>query len=354
MPKLWEYADSNEKEGMFIRASVGKEAIITLQVSPVAERLFRMLEYHPPAVVPSKLVWEMYDVGLLFTINSLATEGSSGGDATAVLDEADDSSLSPDEKAEIIEELEAYSGPGEEHVEELAERLDGASASTLETQPTETEGIALLRKWATDPEAVDRCVESYAIASIQTFVNHPYLVSPPVRISDEGYIIYKVKKGDRRRDVSIFDHRPKSNWDFKIKVVHTVDKREFARVRADGTIVTYRNKAGNIGSRMNITGISDWAIPSKQIRVDIPVAVSPEGRNEIHEYRGTELEPIRDPQKVDEESLMIVEVDRISGGDNPIVQFERGHMRLDQGEPGEEYLVERVSNNKGRVISRVI
>ncbi len=359
MPTFNEYADSNQKDGTYIRAYVGDDGIVTLQTTSVAVRLFEMLEYSPPAVVPTKLIWEMHDVGLLYTGNSTEGEEDNDGDPINLLDDLDDSSLSPDEKAKIIEQLGAYSGPQKETVEELAERLGETAVSTSKNELDDMSGTSLLRKWAMDPSMLFYSMDSYMNASIQTFINHPHFSPSPIWISEQGYITYKLEKDGEQYDVYIMDHRTKPDYDFKIRIEHTSEKQEYAWVKASGETISYENEAGGTGSRMHITTIGSWVIPPQDTLVDIPVERAAEinqGDEGIHRYGTIELEPIKDPESVENSKLIIAEVDRISQSGNPIVELVgRGdRIRLDQGEPGKKYLVECVNDQKARVISRVV
>jgi hypothetical protein len=357
MPTLQEYADSNTKDGTFIRASLGDEGVITLQTSPVADRLFGLLEYHPPTTLPSKLVWEMKEVGLLYTRNSIDTEGGGSGDVLSLLDDVDDSSLTPDERTEIIAELETYSGPEKETVSELVDLLGGSSASAPDTESTEPSEIPSIWDWPLDPTLLEYCTDQYRRASLQAFIDHPHLDAPPIHVSSYGEFSYKLSKDDVGWDVYISDHRPRPDHDFKFKIKHTQDKQEFGWITKSGDIVAYENQAGDRGAKAHITETSEWALPSAQILEDTQVnraAVVRENADGIYMFGDRELTPIRNSQYVNKQKLLFAEVDRLSNADNSVVELigSGNHLQLDQGEPGERYLIEYFSNQQARVLSR--
>lgn len=98
----------------------------------------------------------------------------------------------------------------------------------------------------------------------------------------------------------------------------------------------------------------DWIIPDSGIVVEIPETDEMiRSAGGYLKYGGEDLEVIRKDKKVNEEDLLLGTIDRISGGGNPIVELEDEFIIVDQGEPGEEYLIERMKTQRGRVLSRV-
>lgn len=73
MARLYEYADSSDKTGYFLRGGTG-DSNYTMWATDLGKRLFDRLDYEPGIVneergprIPSQLQWAMYDVGLLKT-----------------------------------------------------------------------------------------------------------------------------------------------------------------------------------------------------------------------------------------------------------------------------------------------
>lgn len=58
MPSLKRYADSAAQPGSYVLANVGGDTLVTLQVSGLADRLFGLLDYHPPDTIPRS--WRLY------------------------------------------------------------------------------------------------------------------------------------------------------------------------------------------------------------------------------------------------------------------------------------------------------
>jgi hypothetical protein len=125
MPTLNEYSPDNEKEGYFVRANVGGNHPITLQVSTIASRIFKALDYDDGDAVPTKLVWSMFDFDMLYTLSSVDVESSTPDiDPSEVFRELDlDNKLSDEERAELVSYLEAYDGPDADRINKLREEL---------------------------------------------------------------------------------------------------------------------------------------------------------------------------------------------------------------------------------------
>lgn len=123
MPTLNRYAASNSKTGFFIRANVGGSHPVTLQTTDVASQLFRETGYHDGATLPTKLVWGMYEVELLYTESSLSTQPSASADVSSLSRALDSSALSDATRRELVDFLETYSGSKQRAVERLRVHL---------------------------------------------------------------------------------------------------------------------------------------------------------------------------------------------------------------------------------------
>lgn len=76
MARLYEYADTSDKSGYFLRGG-SSDGNYTMRATELGRRLFDRLDYEPGIVneergprIPTQLQWAMYDVGLLKTGNS--------------------------------------------------------------------------------------------------------------------------------------------------------------------------------------------------------------------------------------------------------------------------------------------
>jgi hypothetical protein len=142
------------------------------------------------------------------------------------------------------------------------------------------------------------------------------------------------------------------HFDFKVVIEHTNGRQESAKVTASGYVVEYANQAGRRGSKLRLSSMAEDLIPDPRIQEEVPWPSNMATSTAITEYQGEQLEVVREPDHLDRTDLLAVEVDRISNSGNPVVQVGSGHMILDQGEEGERYLVEKIGDNRGRVVSR--
>ena len=361
MPTLKRYVSSADQTGAYVLANVGGSSPITLQVSELAEKIFAVLEYQSPDKVPSKLVWSMFDVGLLFTYNSLTlSEDTEAADKnTSILDQLDlDSHLPSDQKEKIIIKLKNYDISETDKIEELIEVLrSNDEAARLPLADESKKGISLLQQWVASSDEFLRIkdqiegFESYASASIQTFARHPYLSAPPVWVEDDWSLKYKLVRETQSNDVYICDHRHKSGHSFKILIDRGSGGHEVGKISKHGTVVDYQNKAGRTGSRINISSLTDWAVPNESILVHIPSSARLYHSGEFTEYEGEELDPIRKPTVADSSKIYTGVISRMSNSGNPVVREDNTAVVLDQGQVGEKYLFELIGDT-GRVLSR--
>lgn len=124
MGRLYEYSDSNEKDGYFVRGGT-KNNNYTMRATALGKRLFDRLGYEPGIVnkergprIPSQLQWAMYDAGLLTTGGNKPSGTGFDGDL-----DIENTELTEDQ----IEELEMFvldEGADNEVVQELADMLD--------------------------------------------------------------------------------------------------------------------------------------------------------------------------------------------------------------------------------------
>jgi len=313
----------------------------------------------------------MFDVSLLYTNRSLSTSEDSVDTLTTTSllnDLNEDSTLSKQERDEILDQLEQYDGPDKQEIESLISHLEGSLSSTTANTPTskKDDGVTLISQWISNPDTLEENREStdgfdeYAAASIQTFVDHPHLSAPPIWVTDDGVLKYKVKKNDRERsrDVFVSDYRiylDYFDYDFKIILSYSDDRHEIGYVSSNGHLIEYQNYAGNIGSRINVNGVIEWAIPDERIQVDIELNEEFISQRTFREYQGYKLDRSVGTSEIKMQDLRIVEVDRISTNDNPIVEESGGHhLVLDRGEEAKKYLVEQISNQRARVVAKVV
>jgi len=140
MARLYEYADSSEKTGYFLRGATGSSNY-TMSATELGKQLFERLEYSPGTVniergpqIPSQLQWAMYNVGLLET----GGNEPSSADFDGTFD-VDNSEIT--EKILVkLEEFVLSEGANRVEIKELADILD------IETEVPSQEGIWELSK----------------------------------------------------------------------------------------------------------------------------------------------------------------------------------------------------------------
>lgn len=105
MALLYEYADSNDKSGYFLRGG-SSDGNYTMWATDLGRRLFDRLDYDPGIVkkehgprIPSQLQWAMYDAGLFKTGDSKLSGAGIDGKFDAVNTEITE---------EMIAELEEF------------------------------------------------------------------------------------------------------------------------------------------------------------------------------------------------------------------------------------------------------
>lgn len=100
----------------------------------------------------------------------------------------------------------------------------------------------------------------------------------------------------------------------------------------------------------------DWILPPNPVELN-EVKYNENAHLEYSaftHYEGRELQPIRNVQKRGDISVQIAKVDRISNDGNPVIEVDNSPYILDQGQPGEEYLVENTGTPRWKVVSKVI
>ena len=130
MPTLRRYVSSSDKNGFYIQANVGAGAPITLQVSDLASRIFKDNGYRDADTVPTKLVWAMYDVGLVSTSGSTETKSKSANVYKAFNHNGVSARLGEKTRRQLVQYLTDYRGPQRRRVRRLRSDLKTARSSS--------------------------------------------------------------------------------------------------------------------------------------------------------------------------------------------------------------------------------
>lgn len=159
MSSLKEYTEGSEKSGYYILANVGGPHPITLQVSDLGQQIFQKTGHNPGENVPSKIVWAMFDVGILYTTNTI-------NEPPDVIEETDQifrelnlaNRLTEEERHQLVQYLEEYQGPNKAQVESLREELQntGSSANSLTIPEEVREDLDRISRLRQDGDLTNR------------------------------------------------------------------------------------------------------------------------------------------------------------------------------------------------------
>lgn len=350
MPTLNKYSPSNEKNGYFIRANVGGNHPITLQVSPVAEAVLRDNGFRHEDNVPTKVVWSMYDVGLLWTENSGNVDRDKSEDINAVFAANNmRAKLRETTRSKLVNYLKGYDGPQRHKLQMLCDSLDrvrprpSSEAQSHSRPGTIDEAISFLY---TQSESVEdfREVKNKAkkypnrtLSSVQTFYNHPCLAGTCV-VRQGGIVEYPVNQDGEK--MTIFDVRRAAPT--QKLTDESLDEIDYISQYVD---------TGGGTHRMFFRG--DRLVPELEENQD---PRNPDGGDVIpkppippvlvlNAIRCEEMDsnpkiqmlpgkPTPDPKT---DLVHWVEVDRISNSENPVIETKNGEYILDEGSPGERY-----------------
>jgi hypothetical protein len=132
MPTLKAYVEKSEQTGVYILANVGGTHPITLQVTELGAAILEKAGYAPPEVsVPTKVVWAMYDVGLLYTSNVVNNPPSFEQGADGIFEEMGVSNqLTSSERDRLLRLLAEYTGPNEKEIRQLREKVEESAAES--------------------------------------------------------------------------------------------------------------------------------------------------------------------------------------------------------------------------------
>lgn len=390
MPTLNRYSRDSEKEGFYVRANVGGETPITLQVTPLASRIFRIVGYEDGDGVPSNLVWAMYDLDMVYTLSSIDVDATPDAvDPSAVLRDLEiESELTESERARLVSYLEAYSGVDAERVATLRERLlEDVSESALDDAPSvrggreqpvddlpETaEDIALTLNVWTPPDRTERARralllhEDFVKWSVRTFASHRRLADEPVVAIGEQRIVYEIESSSSVSRVTVADARGhrrtvltgsgESQYDYQIRRTYPDGTREIGYV--SGEYLVKYDSNGERGSATLLKYDLDDVLPpdreyfgdtddepyTAEWLTDEYLSLSTEEVRRRMEERGSPAPPRDLPNEAEPDGgneevvdaigsmpeTTVVEVDRVSNSGNLVSEWNDGSMLVVTG-----------------------
>lgn len=350
MPTLNRYAASNEKTGFYVRANVGGSHPVTLQTTPVAERIFRDNGYGDGTTIPTKLVWSMYDVDLLYTESSLSASTPSYSVHDSLSEVTESSALSTSTRQRLIEYLSSYSGSHQAAVGRLLEDLRATvSLDTVQKhdpgEPTAS-ATEFLSAFASDDTDVDALFEEYGAElerSLLAFsMRAPQLEG--IEITERPAVEYQFTSLTMPGDVAVYDYSladgrgSTEEYEYRIQYRESATSSIYVR---DGEVLTVNGPTENI-TRLEAERVADELIPTELPLDELSTCANSPPISEIDLPRYAFV-----PTDTD---LVVGVVDRISNNDNPVVEMGGEHLLLDTGDEDGVYLINRVDSRWGRVL----
>jgi hypothetical protein len=141
MPELKSYTDDSPKSGHYILANVGGPHPITIQVTDLGERILRNAGYKGGDNVPTKVVWSMFEVGILYTSGKINDPPEVTDDPGEIFRQLGvENQLTAQEQEQLIRYLNEYTGPNQTEVADLRETLE-ASTATMQVEQSMPEEV---------------------------------------------------------------------------------------------------------------------------------------------------------------------------------------------------------------------
>lgn len=350
MPTLNKYAQSNEKTGYFVRANVGGSHPVTLQTTGVAERIFEDNGYSNGSSVPTKLVWSMYDVDLLYTESSIssATPSHSFG---SLSDAVTGSTLTEETRQDLIQYFGTYSGPHQGEVSKILSDLrrttsTGNIASFDASEPAKSAKAIFDDHSSRGGHQIEQLLddrESKVSTSLLTFAQRASQIKD-IEVTDRPTISYHftpltVPGNAVVYDLTVSDGRGSNGqYDYRIEYEHGQMSSVYVR---GGSVQKLNGPSENLTSS-EASRLADEITPVEINRNEISSSVDAPNTSELD---------LPDRAFIQGESdLFIGVIDRISNSDNPLVELRNSHFLTDVGEQGNVYLINRVEPRWGRVL----
>lgn len=350
MPTLNKYARSNEKTGYFVRANVGGSHPVTLQTTGVAERIFEDNGYSNGSTAPTKLVWSMYDVDLLYTESSISSATPSHS-FSSLSDVVTGSSLTEETRQDLIQYFGNYSGSHQREVSKVLSDLrrttsTGTMVSFDSSEPAKSAKAIFNEHSSQREHQIEKLLddqEKETTASLLTFAQRESQIED-IKITDRPSIAYHftpltVPGKATVNDLTVSDGRGSNGqYDYRIEYEHGQKSSVYVR---DGSVEKLNGPSDNLTSS-EAKRLADEITPVKIDRSKISTSVD-----------------TPDPSKLDlpdrafvqgESDLFIGVIDRISNSDNPLVELRNSHFLTDVGKQGNVYLINRVEPRWGRVL----
>jgi CspA family cold shock protein len=350
MPTLNKYARSNEKTGYFVRASVGGNHPVTLQTTGTAQQIFKDNGYSDGSSIPTKLVWSMYDVDLLYTESSV-----SGATPTHSFDTLSDavtgSALTEGTRKELIRYFRDYTGAHQKQVnsvlDELRREVTAGAIATHDSSESVMNARRLLTKYSSQTEeGIEEYLQElgeHARASLLVFAQRASQITD-IESTSESVIAYQFAPVSLPGEATVLDHTHSTSdgksgqYDYQI---------EYTRNRTSSIYVRNGEVQEIGGASKNVTSVEASRLAAELTPVSID-------ENDVAStVDAPSVSDVDVPERAfwqGDGDLLVCTVDRVSQSGNPVVELQDGHILLDAGEEGTTYLVDRVDKEWGRVL----
>jgi len=354
MPTLNKYALSNEKTGYFIRANVGGSHPVTLQTTKTAEQIFEDNGYSDGSSIPTKLVWSMYDVDLVFTESSVSSSTPSYS-FDSLSDAVTGSQLTEGTRQDLVRYLGEYSGAHQTQVNEVLNELrrevtSGAIEPYDSSAPVQS-ARKLLRTYSSksgdDIEDFLSAVGESARRSLLVFGQRASQIID-IKLSDQSTIAYQFAPLSVPGEVTVYDLTSSNgsggNEQHEYRIEYDEEGTTSIYVQ-EGTVYKVSGSTGAISSS-EARQLTNELTPVEIERSEITSTVDAPSVSELDIPEKAFLQSDSD--------LVVGVVDRISNSDNPLVETNDGHFLLDSGEKDGVYLIDRIESRWGRVLCELM
>ena len=349
MPSLKRYSDSSDKSGYYIRANVGGKHPVTLQTTTLAEQIFDENGYSHGNSVPTKLVWSMYDVDLLYTQSSISSSTPSYA-PDSFSDAVTKSELTSETRENLIRYFTNHSSIQEPRLNEILDELrTGGSDRQVPdyASPVELDRIEsfIVENTSVQNEDVSDYLEnkgSKVQDSLAVFSQKCTRIEQ-VDIEADGRISYRFSLKLLPGTATVYDHTPKSNSQYHYRI-------EYVDSSISSVYICDNNVEKVNGPSENLTESEAHRL-SREI---IPISIDKSAIN-----TGTSISSVSDfelPNKLflrTDPDLLVAVVDRISNSNNPVVEMEDEHVVINNGEEGKIYLINRTGAGRGHALFKL-
>lgn len=350
MPTLNKYALSNEKTGYFVRANVGGTHPVTLQTTGTAEQIFKDNGYTDGSAIPTKLVWSMYDVDLLYTESSVSSATPSHS-FDSLSDAVTGSRLTEGTRQDLIRYFDEYSGAHQTQVNDvlsdLRREVTAGSIEPYDSSAPVQSARHLLKEYSSkssdDRERFLNEIGESARRSLLVFGQRASQLVD-IRLSDDSTVTYQFAALSVPGEVTVFDLTSSKesgrNGQYEYRIEYDREQTASIYVR-DGTV----RKVSGASSNMSSSEARQLAKELTPVEIDRSETTSTVDAPSLSEM------DIPDKAFVQSESdLLVGVVDRVSNSDNPLVEMSDGHLLLDSGDVDGVYLIDRIGSRWGRVL----